>query len=246
MAKNYYDVLGVKKGASADQIKSAYRELALKYHPDRNKNKDAEEHFKEINEAYAVLSDQQKRQQYDSFGPEGFGRRFSEEDIFRGFNMEDVLRDLQNFGFSFGGDAFGGGNPFGGMFSQQQEQTGVNIPLSFDDIERGIDQVIEVTRVKRCSNCNGTGGEPGSKQIKCTACGGTGSTRVHQNTPFGIINVVATCGKCGGRGKTYEKVCSVCKGHGMNNIKERFRIKVEKDGAKEKRDKKPKGWFGML
>src|SRR5271170_7014382 len=115
MAKNYYEVLGIGKTASAEQIKGAYRELAMKYHPDRNKDKNAEEKFKEINEAYAVLSDPEKRKQYDSFGPEGFQKRYTEEDIFRNFNFEDIIREFQDNMFAGGM----GGSPFGDMFSQE-------------------------------------------------------------------------------------------------------------------------------
>lgn len=248
MAKDYYEILGVGKDATQDQIKAAYRNLAMKYHPDKNKDKGAEEKFKEINESYAVLGDPEKRKQYDTYGPQGFGQRFTQDDIFRGFNMEDVLRDLQSFGFSFGGDTFGGGNPFGEMFSQQQEQTGVNVYVSFEDMERGLDKEFEIKRYKTCENCSGSGGEPGSKQIKCSTCGGTGRNRIHQNTPFGMIDVVATCNKCGGRGKTFEKTCSVCKGKGRNLVKEKFRITAERSDKENKdgKDKKAKRWFGFF
>src|SRR5271170_4052098 len=134
MAKNYYEVLGIGKTASAEQIKGAYRELALKYHPDRNKDKNATEKFKEINEAYAVLGDEQKRKQYDSYGPAGFGQKYSEEDIFRNFNMEDLFQNMQGSMFDF--------QNFGGGF-QEPEQTGVTLNLSFNDIEKGMDREFE-------------------------------------------------------------------------------------------------------
>ena len=128
MAKDYYEVLGVSKTANADQIKDAYRALAMKYHPDRNKEKNAEEKFKEINEAYAVLSDPQKRKQYDTFGPEDFRQRYTEEDIFKGFNFEDIIREFQENMFTGGG--FGTGQFGGDMFSAEASGTDRCEPLS--------------------------------------------------------------------------------------------------------------------
>lgn len=168
MAKDYYEILGVGKNASLDQIKGAFRELALKYHPDRNKHKDSEEKFKEINAAYAVLSDPNKRRQYDAFGPEGFGQRFTEEDIFKGINIEDIIRGFQENMFGFQ-DV---GNPFTGF--REEEQRGVNLYIPFDEIERGVNKEFSVQRNKTCDNCKGNGGEPGSKHIKCTKCNGAG------------------------------------------------------------------------
>jgi molecular chaperone DnaJ len=241
MAKDYYGVLGVSKTATAEQIKDAYRSLAMKYHPDRNKEKNAEEKFKEINEAYAVLSDPAKRKQYDTFGPEDFRQRYTEEDIFKGFNFEDVIREFQEQMFTGG---FGTGQFGGDMFSSEPpEQTGVNLYLSFDDIEKGVDREFEVQRYKTCDNCRGSGGEPGSKQIKCPQCNGSGRMHIQQNTLFGRFDMVSTCNKCGGRGKTFEKACHVCKGHGRVVVKERFKITAEKSGKEEK----PKGrFFGMF
>lgn len=244
MAKNYYDVLGVSKTATADQIKSAYRNLALKHHPDRNKDKNSEEKFKEINEAFAVLSDPQKRKQYDTFGPDGFNQRFTQEDIFRNFNIEDILK---NMGFSFGfgeGDDLFGGNPFSSTFSEPAEQKGVNLYLDFNDIEKGMEKEFEVVRYKRCDNCGGTGGDPESKQLRCTTCNGSGRTRISQRTPFGVFDAITVCNRCGGRGKIYEKMCAVCKGHGGMNVKEKFKVKVEGSSGKEKGDKSQRGWFG--
>ena len=242
MAKNYYEVLGISKTSTAEQIKNAYRELAMKYHPDRNKDKNAEEKFKEINEAYAVLSDPEKRKQYDSFGPEGFQKRYTEEDIFRNFNFEDIIREFQDNMFTGGM----GGSPFGDMFSQEPpEQTGVNLYLSFDDIERGMNKEFEVQRYKNCTNCNGSGGEPGSKQIKCPTCDGKGRVQIQQNTLFGRFNMVSTCSKCKGRGKIFEKSCRVCKGIGKVLVNERFRVKVENE-SKDKKDTPKRGIFGIF
>jgi molecular chaperone DnaJ len=250
MAKDYYQVLGVSKDATAEQIKDAYRALAMKYHPDKNKDKNAEEKFKEINEAYAVLGDPEKRKQYESFGPEGFKQRYTEDDIFRGFNFEDIIREFQDNMFAGGFAA--GGNPFGGDIfgQQQQEQTGVQVPLTFAEIEKGVTKEFQVERYKTCDHCNGSGGEPGSKQIKCPTCNGKGRMQIHQNTPFGVFNMVTTCNRCGGRGKIYDKLCRICKGNGRVVVTEKFRVTAESTSKPnpEKKDEKPKGkgFFGIF
>jgi molecular chaperone DnaJ len=244
---NYYEILGVGRGATSDEIKRAYRDLALRYHPDRNKSREAEEKFKRVNEAYAVLSDPEKRRQYDVLGSERFSQEFSMEDIFRGFNMDDILRDLMQNAFG----AFGGGGPFQDAFSQglgafPQGAQGINISFPLNEMEKGIDREFEVNFQKTCDNCRGTGGEPGSKQVKCTKCNGTGSIRVSQNTPFGMMRAISTCDHCGGRGKTYERVCKVCSGRGQVIVKEKFRVKVERAEDAGAGDKRSKGRFGIF
>ncbi len=232
---DYYSILGVPKNASVDQIKKAYRELALKYHPDKNKSKEAEEKFKEINAAYAVLSNPEKRKEYDAYGPEGFGRKFSQEDIFRGFNFEDIFQDMQSNMYSnLGGEGFGG---FGG------EAQGVNINLSFDDIERGVDREFEVQRYRTCENCDGRGGEPGSKEMRCPICNGTGMRHVRQNTFLGSFEMMTTCDRCMGRKKVFEKVCHVCRGNGRVLVTERFRVKAERSDAGNKDSRRRFGVF---
>ncbi len=238
---DYYEVLGVGRNATQDEIKRAYRELALRYHPDKNKSKEAEERFKKANEAYAVLGDPEKRRQYDVLGSDRFGQQFSPDDIFRGFDPNDILRDIMQGAFSSFG---GGGGPFQDMFSQMNQ--GVNLSLSLKDMENGLDREFEVNLQKICGNCRGTGGEPGSKQIKCPACNGAGSVRVNQRTPFGTIQAITTCSRCGGRGKTYEKICRTCSGRGQVLVKERFRIKVENTSDGAGGDKKQRGRFGIF
>lgn len=240
MAKDYYSILGVPKNASDDQIKKAYRELALKLHPDRNKDPSAADKFKDINAAYAVLGDPQKRQQYDMFGSEQFGRNFSEEDIFKGFNTEDLFRDIfGQAGFGFGGfeEAFGAG---------QQEQTHVNLSFSFNDLEKGIDNMFEVERYKNCANCEGSGGEPGSKQVRCQRCEGSGRRYMQQNSLFGNFRMMMPCDRCRGKGKVYEKLCKECDGKGKVVVRERFRVHAEKVGGEDDGRSKKNKKFGMF
>ena len=189
-----------------------------------------------MNEAYAVLSDPEKRQQYDTYGQAGFNQRFSQEDIFRNFNFEDIF---QQFGGMGGGFGFPG---FGGM--EEQEQTGVNLYLSFDDLERGVEREFEVQHVKRCEHCGGTGGEPGSKQVKCTTCDGHGRRRVQQNTIFGRFDMVTACNRCRGKGKVYDKACKECRGEGKVVVRDRFTIRAGKPGSKPKEDTRRK--FGVF
>ncbi len=235
MSEDYYKILGVAKTATQDEIKHAYRGLAMKYHPDRNKEKGNEEKFKTINEAYAVLGDPEKRQQYDTYGQAGFNQKFSQEDIFRNFNFEDIFQQFgEGAGFGFPG--------FGGF--EQQEQTGVNLYLSFDDLERGVDKEFEVRRFKTCPHCEGTGGEPGAKQTKCAVCDGHGRRRVQQNTIFGRFEMVAACDKCRGRGKVYDKVCKECRGQEKILVVERFTVKAGMPGSGKKEDSRRK--FGVF
>ena len=227
MAKDYYDILGVPRNASVDDIKRAYRNLALQFHPDRNKSKDAEEKFKSINEAYAVLSDPQKRQQYDLLGSTQFNQWYNPEDIMRGVDFESLFKQMGiNFG-SMGdvGDMFGGG--YGRQRQQYDEQLNINVPIS--DMEKGIDREIEIQRYKACDNCRGSGAESGSKVTTCPECNGTGMVRRGGSQGLGAFFFMqGTCSRCGGRGKIFDKSCKVCKGRGQTIVRERFRFRIEK------------------
>ncbi|MGC8670047.1 MAG: molecular chaperone DnaJ [Candidatus Micrarchaeia archaeon] len=224
MAKDYYEILGVSKNASLDEIKRAYRELALKYHPDRNKSPDAEEKFKEINEAYAVLSDNEKRKAYDSFGPEGFSQKYTPEDIFRGFDFEDIFNSMfGGFGNSMFEDIFGF-SPKGNYDVGNDILARVSVTL--EEAAQGTKRVINVRHTKICEHCGGTGHEPGSKVVKCDMCNGAGSVKQTRRTPFGIIQTVSTCPKCGGNGKIYEKKCRVCNGSGRIQTEEKIEVSI--------------------
>ena len=191
MVQDYYERLGVSKSATKEQIKDAYRKLVMKYHPDVNKDPKAKVKMQEINEAYAVLSDDQKRAQYDSVGPDQFGQQFSEDDIFRGFDPNDILKSVFGQGFGQFGGFSGGG--------QAAQPEGMNLYLPFSDLERGVDKEFSVQHYKTCAHCRGSGGEPGSKQVRCSTCNGSGIRQIQQNTFLGRFQMATTCDRCKGR-----------------------------------------------
>src|SRR2546425_1195934 len=168
--RDYYDVLGVQKGAGIDEIKSAYRKLALQYHPDRNKSPEATERFKEISEAYAILSDDEKRNQYDQFGRAGIYERYNAEDIFRGADFDSIFRDIGGIGGIFEQilRGFGGFSTFQGFGTPQRPSRGedlvYDLEINFDDAAHGASREIEVPRLAQCSVCGGGGAPPGRQR----------------------------------------------------------------------------------
>lgn len=237
MARDFYEVLGVKKGASPDEIKQAYRRLALQYHPDRNKSKEAEEKFKEINEAYAVLSNPEKRKQYDAYGPDQFNQRFSEEDIFRGFDFQNIFR---NMGFDVGDQGFSGFGSVDDIFdnlfnrgSQYGQGTRGNdilarVRLSMLEAVNGVSKTITIKHIAQCDRCGGTGAEPGSKVITCPTCNGRGQVANARRTPFGVMQTITTCPTCGGSGKVPEKKCRKCSGTGRIQKDDNVEVEIPK------------------
>jgi molecular chaperone DnaJ len=233
--RDYYEVLGVGKEADQKEIKSAYRKLALKYHPDRSEESDAEERFKEISEAYAVLSDPDKRKQYDQFGHAGIDGRYSQEDIFRGVDFEDLLR---GFGFGGGGGGFGGGSIFdlffggggGGRGGRRGPARGrdlrYDLTMTLEEVATGLETTIEVPRMEKCPTCSGTGAKPGTSPQTCDQCGGTGQVTRVQNTPFGQMMTSTTCSKCGGRGQIVSDPCSECRGSGRVRKTRTISVKI--------------------
>lgn len=215
--RDYYEVLGVTKTDSADAIKSQYRKLALKFHPDRNKSPEAAEHFKEISEAYAVLSDSEKKKLYDQYGHAGVEGRYSTEDIFSGArgNFDEVFSNFGSGGFdSIFESLFGRGGGFGG-FSQQRGQDLLHeVSVSLDDVFRGKKLDIDVKKNIDCNSCNGSGCAPGTKPETCPGCRGQGQVRVTRNMGFSTFVTVQPCTKCNGEGRFISKPCSVCKGSG--------------------------------
>ncbi|MBQ4340805.1 MAG: molecular chaperone DnaJ [Firmicutes bacterium] len=210
MAKrDYYEVLGVNKGASADELKKAYRKKAMQYHPDRNPDdKEAEEKFKEVNEAYEILSDPQKRDRYDRFGHAGVdpNQGFGGGGGFGGF--EDIFGDI--FGSFAGG--FGGGRRRNGPRKGADIQTRVSI--SFEEAAFGTKRDIKITRSEDCPDCGGTGASPGTERTTCPHCNGTGQINKVSNTPFGQFTNVTTCPNCGGQGTIVTDPCKKCGGKG--------------------------------
>jgi molecular chaperone DnaJ len=214
--RDYYEVLGVSKTDSVDAIKSQYRKLALKFHPDRNKSPEAAEHFKEISEAYAVLSDSEKRKIYDQYGHAGVDGRYSTEDIFQGArgNFDDVF---SNFGFggfdSIFDSLFGRSGGFG-FGRQKGSDILYETNITLEDVFSGKRLEIDVKKNIDCSNCNGSGCAPGTSSETCSNCRGQGQIRITRNMGFSTFVTVQPCTKCRGEGKFIPKPCSTCKGTG--------------------------------
>ena len=232
MAKrDYYEVLGVQKSASADEIKKAYRKLAVKYHPDKNPgNKEAEEKFKEAAEAYSVLSDADKKAKYDQFGHagvDGAGPDFS-----GGFgNLNDILNDL--FGGAVGG-GFGGFGGFGGGFGggQRRERVyrgrdiRVRVKLTLEEIARGVEKEISIEKNVPCPDCGGRGARNSSDIKTCPACNGTGQVQRVVNSFLGQTVTYSTCQQCGGEGKIISNPCHTCNGTGLVRQRESIKVKI--------------------
>lgn len=223
MSKDYYQILGVDKNSSDDDIKKAYRKAAMQYHPDKNPdNPEAEAKFKEAAEAYDVLSNNEKRQNYDRFGssgnPFGGGNPFGDQ-YGHGFNMDDI--------FSQFGDIFGGG--FGGRRQQQQRRKGpdlrLKISVTIDEVIKGTTKKVKYNRQQSCESCDGKGG---TNVRTCMPCNGTGQRQVVQNTPFGQIRTSATCPDCQGSGKQIQDTCRVCHGNGTTPKEQVVEIEVPK------------------
>ena len=229
--KDYYEVLGVPKDSSEKDLKGAYRKLAMKYHPDRSEEPDAEEKFKELSEAYAVLSDPEKRQKYDQFGHAGINSQYSQEDLFRGVNFEDLLR---GFGFGGGGGRGGGESIFDMFFGGGGRSRGpargrdlrYDIQITLEQAATGLESTIEVPRTENCSTCRGSGAKPGTSPTVCSNCHGSGQITRAQNTPFGQMVTSSACPKCGGRGQIIVNPCGDCGGTGRVRKSRKINIKI--------------------
>lgn len=222
--RDYYEVLGVSKTATDEEIKRAFRKLAKQYHPDVNKDPGAADKFKEIGEAYAVLSDKQKRSQYDQFGHAafdgangaGFGG-FGGFEGFSGFDFEDF--DLGSIFEAM----MGGGRRGRGSRKQKGEDVVVKMNLTFEEAVYGCEKTFKVNINDACSTCKGLGG---SGQVTCSSCNGRGRVVSEQRTMFGIFQTETTCPNCDGKGYTFKEKCSSCNGKGYNNINKTFNFKV--------------------
>lgn len=233
MAKrDYYEVLGVSKDASADEIKKAYRKLAIQYHPDKNPgDKTAEEKFKEAAEAYDVLSNSDKRARYDQFGHAGLDG-FSAGGGFDGggMSMEDIFAQFGNiFGGHFGG-GFGGFSGFGGGGGGKRVRKGsdlrVRVKVTLKDVAFGVEKKLKVKRYVKCAACNGSGAEDSNSVVKCTTCGGAGVVNRVTNSLFGTMQVQSECPNCNGMGTTITKKCKHCGGTGIVQEEEIIPVKI--------------------
>lgn len=227
--RDYYEILGVNRNASLDDIKRAYRNLALKYHPDRvhaDKKKEAEERFKEISEAYAVLSDSQKRAQYDQFGHAGIDSRYSYEDIFRGADFSSIFEDL-GFGGSIFDELFGEFDFFGtGRKRRRGPARGSDleyeIAISFEDAATGKEKTIDIPRYEICPDCNGGGAKPGTGKATCPTCGGRGQLI----SSTGFFSISQTCNRCRGEGSIIKNPCTQCNGAGRVKVHRKIEVKI--------------------
>jgi len=224
--RDYYDVLSVSRDASKDDIKNAYRKLALQYHPDRNKSPEAEEKFKEISEAYAILSDDEKRAQYDQFGHAGIDSRYSWDDIFRGVDFGEIFRDI---GFGFGGFE----SIFDRFFStggRRRPSRGADLrydtSISLEEAYSGVKREIEIPRTEVCPTCGGTGAKPGTKPKRCPICHGSGQVQHVQEAGFARFVRIEPCNTCRGRGTVIDAPCGECKGTSRVHRTRKISIKI--------------------
>lgn len=234
--RDYYEVLGVSKTATDDELKKAYRRLAKQYHPDANpdKKEEAEKKFKEINEAYEVLSDKQKRQMYDQFGFDGpqygggqGGGYYSYGSGFDGFGGFSDFGDFGDLGDIFS-SFFGGGS------SRSRNANGprkgadlrVNLNITFEEAYSGVEKEITLNRNETCKSCNGTGAEKGSSPETCGVCGGKGKIKQVVTTPFGQMSTQKVCSTCGGTGKVVKNPCSSCHGKGIHRKSVKIKVKI--------------------
>lgn len=224
--RDYYEVLGVQKGSGQDEIKKAYRKLALQYHPDRNPGDDsAEERFKEAAEAYDVLGDPEKRARYDQHGHAAFGQGGG----FGGTGFNNIEDIMSAFGDIFGsgggggifGDLFGGGRRGRGGPNQGRDLR-IVLDLTLEEIDSGVERTVVIKRQASCGSCSGSGAEPGSKVVSCPTCGGRGQVAKSQ----GFFTMASVCPACSGRGQRPEKPCSSCRGGGKTPEKQEVKLQI--------------------
>lgn len=230
--RDYYEVLGVAKGASEEDIKRAYRRLARQYHPDVNKAPDAEAKFKEINEAYQILSDAKKRNAYDQFGKAGAQGFNGSSNNFEGFDFNDIFQ------------GFGGGGGFGDLGSLFEEFFGgggarqnrrgpargsdlqIELQITLEQAAQGLEKEIEISHLVNCAVCKGSGAKAGTTAEKCPTCKGTGQEQRAQRTVLGSFVQIVPCSKCAGRGTIITNPCTECRGSGQQRIKQKIKVKI--------------------
>ncbi len=223
--RDYYEVLGVSKTASADELKKAYRKLAKQNHPDLNPNdKEAEARFKEANEAYEVLSDPDKRARYDQYGHAGVDPNFGAGGFGGGFGFDDI--DIGDIFGSFFGGGFGGGRGRNPNAPQRGESLRAALNISFEEAAFGCEKEISITRMESCPDCNGSGAEKGSTVETCANCRGTGTVKTVHRTPLGAMSSSSPCPKCGGKGKIIKTPCKSCNGTGKKRATRKIKVNV--------------------
>ena len=235
--RDYYEVLGIGKNATDAEIKSAYRKLAKKYHPDLNPgNKEAEEKFKEVNEANDVLSDPQKRQRYDQFGFAGVDPNYAAANGggaggfgggFGGVDLGDIFGDIFGGGFGGGFGGFGGGSSTRTANAPRKgHDIQASVILTFEEAAHGCTKKVTLNRQQTCPDCNGSGCEPGSSPETCTQCNGRGYVVTQQRTPFGVMQSQQPCPHCGGRGTIIKNPCKTCRGTGKTSARKTLEVKI--------------------
>ncbi len=224
--RDYYEVLGLSKGAGDDEIKKAYRKLAKENHPDLHPNdKECEARFKEVNEAYGILSDPEKKAKYDQFGFAGVDPNYAAQG--GGFtgdfgDLGDIFGDIFGGGF---GDIFGGGRRAQNG-PQRGESIRARLVISFEEAAFGCQRDVQVPRTEECPDCHGSGCQPGTTPEVCPDCRGTGSVRVQQRTPFGVVQTSAQCSRCGGKGKIVHSPCQTCRGQGTVRSQKTLNVSI--------------------
>ena len=219
--RDYYEVLGVSKTASDDEIKKAYRKLAKQYHPDMNPgDKEAEKKFKEINEAYEVVSDPEKRAKYDQYGHAAFDPGAGAGQGFGGFGGFDF--DISDIFSSF----FGGGSSSRRNGPRRGDDVNVRVYLSFEEAVSGVKKEVSFNKIGKCTACGGTGAEKGTEPKTCPNCRGSGTVRVQTRSPFGMIQSTKTCDTCRGTGKIIEKPCASCRGNGFVRVAKKLDVNI--------------------
>lgn len=230
--RDYYEVLGVSKSASQDELKRAYRKLAKKYHPDMNPgDKEAEAKFKEVNEAYEILSDEDKKARYDQYGFAGVDPNYGAGAGgagFDGFDMGDIFSTI--FGGGAGGGFGGGFGGFGGQQRANAPQQGnsvrADVTISFMEAVKGCEKQVEARRLENCPECHGTGCADGSQPQTCPDCGGAGVVNVQRRTAFGVMSTQQTCNRCRGTGQIIDNPCKSCRGKGLVYKRKKITVKI--------------------